>query len=142
MTRMILTGVGLATVLALSAAAPSALADSPTPSPSAPVQKGQKAQKAQKAQQRLEKRATRLCSRAPKVSEQVTRLTARFSGDVNTQGSVLWLQAKADRVRPKDAAMADLIDGHAKIRQSRLATLKLRAEQLPKVTAWCKAHGK
>jgi hypothetical protein len=136
---MILTGVGLATVLALSAAAPSALADSPTPSPSAPAQKGQKAQK---AQQRLEKRATRLCSRAPKVSEQVTRLTARFSGDVNTAGSVLWLQAKADRVRPKDAAMADLIDGHAKIRQSRLATLKLRAEQLPKVTAWCKAHGK
>jgi hypothetical protein len=130
MTRIILVGTGLATVLTLSAAAPAALADSP--SPSVP---------AQKAQPDLAKRAARLCKRVPKVQERVTRLTARFSGDVNTRGSVLWLQAKADQVRPKDAALAEIIDGRAKIRQSRLATLKLRAEQLPKVATWCKAHG-
>ncbi|MCW2885969.1 MAG: hypothetical protein QOE54_1515 [Streptosporangiaceae bacterium] len=133
MRRKILTGVGLATVLTLSAGAPAASADSPTPGPSAP---------GPQAKPDLTKRAARLCKRVPKVEQRVTRLTARFSGDPNTRGSVLWLQAKADKVRPKDAALADIIDGRAKIRQSRLATLKLRADQLPKVAAWCKAHGR
>jgi hypothetical protein len=133
MTRKLLAGVGLATVLTLSAAAPAALADSPTPTPSAP---------GQQARPDLTKRAARLCKRVPKVQQRVTRLTARFSGDAKTRGSVQWLQARANRVRPQDPALAGIIDGRAKIRQSRLATLKLRADQLPKVAAWCKAHGR
>lgn len=129
MARMILVGAGLATVLSVGAAAPAALADTTSPSPK-PT-----------ANTALHKRGARMCKRIPKVEARVAKLTARFSADAGTRGSVLWLQARADKVRAKNPTLAAVIDDRAKIREARLGVLKLRADELTKVTAWCQAHG-
>lgn len=89
---------------------------------------------------RLERRADRLCERAAKAGPRIDRAVARISGDATTRGSVLWLRAKADQVRATDPTLAGLLESRAQIREARLPVLKLRRQELPKVTAWCDAH--
>jgi hypothetical protein len=125
---MILAGAGLAGCLVLGSATVALAADgSPSPSPTAKTAPGV--------------RAKRLCKREPRVATRVDKLIARFSGDATTRGSVLWVKARADKVRPRDAQLAAIIDGRAQIRQSRITTLKLRKSELAKVASWCSAHG-
>lgn len=129
-----LAGAGVIGALVL-VGSPAAQADetpTPTPTPTATTKGGQ---------QRLHARAARLCARADRVERRVNRLITRFSAGPGTRGSIQWVQARADRVRAKDPALADIIDGRARIRQSRLNTLQLRKQQLPKVEAWCASHG-
>jgi hypothetical protein len=92
-------------------------------------------------QDRLAKRAKRMCARAERVEPRVNRLVNRLSAGPATRGSVQRLQKRAAAVRARDAALAEILDGQVRIRQSRLATLKLRQQNLPKVEKWCDAHG-
>ncbi|RAY11507.1 hypothetical protein DPM19_29830 [Actinomadura craniellae] len=89
----------------------------------------------------LGKRAKQMCARADRAVDRVDRLITRFEGDAKTRGSVAWMNDRAAKVRAKDPARADIIAGRAKIRQSRLATLKLRKQNLPKVQKWCTDRG-
>jgi hypothetical protein len=113
---------------------PAAQADTstPTPTPTATTKAGQ---------QRLHARATRMCARVDRVERRVNRLITRLSAGPGVRGSVQRVQARADRIRATDPALAEIIDGRARIRQSRLTTLRLRQQQLPKVEAWCASHG-
>jgi hypothetical protein len=114
---------------------PAAQADTSTPAPTPSSTATNKA-----GQARLHVRAVRLCRRASRVEPRVNRLVTRLSAGPGTRGSIQFLQARANRVRAKDAALADILDGRVAIRQSRLHTLQLRRQQLPKVTAWCATH--
>lgn len=128
MTRkMVLAGVGLAGVLAAGTAT-AALADTLSSSPSGTAQ--------QKSQD-----AARRCMQEPRRAARVDRLIAKFSGDAKTRGSVQWLQARAAKAQANDAALAAIIKDQAKIRQSQLATLKLRKDELGKIAQWCSAKG-
>jgi hypothetical protein len=133
MSWQTLTGAGVIGAL-MVVGTPAAQADTPPPTPTPTAT-------SKVTQQRLHARAVLLCARAHRVERRVDRLNTRLSAGPGTRGSVQWVQAKADRVRAKDPALADIIDGRARIRQSRLNTLRLRKQQLPKVTAWCGSHG-
>jgi hypothetical protein len=134
MSWQTLTGAGVIGALMVVGTPAAQATDTPTPTPTPTA--GSTVQ-----QQRLHARAVLLCARVDRVERRVNRLTTRLSAGPETRGSVRWVQAKADRVRAKDAALADIIDGRARIRQSRLNTLQLRKQQLPKVTTWCASHG-
>jgi hypothetical protein len=132
MSWQTLTGAGVIGAL-MVVGMPAAQADTPpTPTPTATSTAGQ---------QRLHARAVLLCARVHRVERRVDRLITRFSAGPDKRGSVQWVRAKADQVRAKDPALADIIDRRAQIRQSRLNTLQLRKQQLPKVVAWCGSHG-
>ncbi|GAA2082691.1 hypothetical protein GCM10009780_20910 [Actinomadura alba] len=120
------------------AGGPAAQADTPTPSPTA---SSKSAAPDKSAQDRLAKRAKRMCARADRVEKRVDRLVKRLSAGPAARGSIQRLQKRAAAVRSKDAALADILDGRVRIRQSRLSTLKLRQQQLPKVEKWCESHG-
>ncbi|MBC6457848.1 hypothetical protein [Actinomadura sp. HBU206391] len=120
---------------------PVAQADTPTPSPTTSSESAQPAKPGKSAQDRLAKRAKRMCARADRVEKRVDRLVKRLSAGPGTRGSVQRLQKRAATVRSKDAARADILDGQVRIRQSRLNTLKLRQQNLPKVDKWCDSHG-
>ena len=129
---MILASAGLAGYLVLGTATAALAADgSPSPSPLKPTA----------SKRILGQRAKRVCKREPRVAKRVDKLIARFSGDATTRGSVLWLKARADKVRASDAQLASIIDSRAQIRQSRINTLKLRQGELAKVASWCSTHG-
>lgn len=146
-----LAGTGLAAVLmvgpAMGVALPAAADETRTPSNAPSSSAAPNAPTAPSGltgpgKRRLERRADRLCRRVPEVDARLTRVIARVSGGADTRGSVQWLRARADRVRAKNPTFADLLDSRAEIRQARLPVLRLRKQELPKVTAWCKAHGR
>lgn len=133
--RMIIVGAGLAGVLAAGTAT-AALADtgSPTPSPTAQPPKAH-------TKQHRKAGLAAVCKREPRQAARVDKLIATFSGDANTKGSVAWLNARAAKVQPKDPALAAIITDRAQIRQSQLATLKLRKDELAKIAAYCGTKG-
>lgn len=132
--RMIFVGAALAGVLAAGTAT-AALADTGSPSPSTP-----QAPKTHAKQHRKAGLAAR-CKREPQQAARVDKLIATISGDANTKGSVAWLNAEAAKVQPKDPAMAAIITDRAQIRQSQLAALKLRKDELSKIAAYCGTKG-
>lgn len=130
MSRTRVASAGLALMLVMGGAS-AAAADPSTPAPSVTTADGTRPGPA----------AKRLCARADRVDARPGRPATRFSAGPRTRGSVRWLQARADQVRPRDPEFAAILDDRAKIRESRLRTLRLRQRQLPKVKQWCASHG-
>lgn len=126
--KMIFVGAGLAGALAVGTAT-AALADTGSATPKPHTKQNHKGGLAAE------------CKREPKQAARVDKLIARISGDANTKGSVAWLNAKAAKVQPKDPALAAIITDRAQIRQSQLATLKLRKDELSKIAAYCGSKG-
>ena len=138
MSLKTLVGAGAVGVLVFTAV-PAAQAATPTPTPTATQSAAPKQQSATPKQ--LKARAHRLCARVDKVQHRVDRVAGRLSAGADKRGSVKWLQARANAVRAKNPAKAELLDGRARVGQARLATLQVRREQLPKVAKWCDEHG-
>ncbi|MCW2901159.1 MAG: hypothetical protein JWO67_3424 [Streptosporangiaceae bacterium] len=133
MSLKTLVGAGaVGALLVIGGSAAQAATNQSAPSPTA---------KPKVAQQQPGARAHRLCGRIDKAEQRVDRRIARLSAGPGQRGSVKWLQARAAAVRAKDPARADLADGRVRIQQSKLNTLQLRKQQLPKVAKWCDTHG-
>jgi hypothetical protein len=143
MSLKTLVGAGAVGVLVFTAV-PAAQAGTTTPTPAPKVSQSAPEQSAPKhgaAPEQLKARAHRLCARVDKVRHRVDRIAGRLSAGAGKRGSVKWLQARAEAVRAKNPAKAELLDGRARVAQARLATLQVRKQQLPKVAKWCDEHG-
>lgn len=131
--NLILAGAGLAAVLAVGTAT-AALADSSTPAAKPTTTKPTTTKQHKRG-------VAALCEREPKQAARADKLIARLSGDAGTKGSVQWLNARAAKVQAKDPALAAIITDRAQERQSQLATLKIRKDELAKTAAWCGTKG-
>ncbi|HEV7932774.1 MAG TPA: hypothetical protein VGP70_10725 [Actinomadura sp.] len=106
MSLKTLVGAGAAGVLVFTAVP---AAQAATPTPTATQSAAPKQQSATPKQ--LKARAHRLCARVDKVQHRVDRVAGRLSAGADKRGSVKWLQARANAVRAKNPAKAELLDG-------------------------------
>lgn len=86
--------------------------------------------------------AEALCRRIPRVQERLTDHRDRVTGDADTPGSVLWLDARAEQA--DDAGhprLADQLHERADRRAARLEVIDARLAELDEAAARCAEAG-
>jgi hypothetical protein len=132
--KLILAGAGIAGVLAIGGTTTAALASSGSAPQAAQTTHAQTGQKTKKG-------LDRLCNREPARAARVSRLIARYSGSATTKGSVAWYNAKATKLQSTNPGLAKLATDTANVRQSELATLKLRQQTQTDTVSYCATKG-
>jgi|SRR4249920_4156213 len=94
------------------------------------------------ATRELPARFERACLRIPNLQTRTDNLLTRLNGDVNTRGSLLWLQAQIDDATSKNRTqLATVLTNRLKVRTQSLKVLAVRQERLTKLADLCRSHG-
>ena len=94
------------------------------------------------ATRELPARLERACLRIPNLQTRTDNLITRLNGDVNTRGSLLWLQAQIDDATAKNRTqLASVLTNRLKVRTQSLKVLAVRQERLTKLADLCRSHG-
>jgi hypothetical protein len=125
-----------AALLGAGALTAPALADGGTPSPSTSASAAPSTGEINPA------RAKRLCKRVPKITTRVSKALTRIQGSATTKGSNAWLNAAATKADDAGkTALARVLRERAKIRATRIPTLKERQKALAEAKTWCQSKG-
>jgi hypothetical protein len=87
-------------------------------------------------------RLEKACHRIPAATAKVTAHIAKLQADVNTRGSILWLQDRITKAQAKNkTALVTLLQSKLAERQTALTALQGRLTLLNNGAAFCVAQG-
>jgi hypothetical protein len=94
------------------------------------------------AENDIRPRLERACLRIPNLTIRTNNLIERITGDAETRGSLLWLQAQIDRAETQGREqLVTVLENRLEVRTATVPVLEQRLEGLAKLSTRCAELG-